>query len=87
MSEMSCFFKLSGTGCRAEIHILLDGENGREIGVCRTDAHSGVYQAKLLPVTGRHSVYFKIEQAARGWAAGMFEQRPLLDLEAFVFTK
>ena len=87
MSEMSCHFKLTGAGCRAEIHILLDGADGEEIGVCRTDTHDGVYSARVRPVTGRHSVYFKIEQEARGWSAEMFGQRSLFDLETFVFTK
>jgi hypothetical protein len=87
MSEMSVFFRIAGAGVRAEIHVLLDGEDGEEIGVCQTDTHDGVYKAKLRPVDGRHSVYFRIEHTCREWSSGMFDQRNLFDLEAFVFTK
>ena len=86
-SDMTCLFRVKGTGCKAEIHILIDSEDGEEIGICRTDAHDGVYAASVRPVTGRHSVFFRIEHAVRGWASGMFEQRNLLELEAFVFLK
>ena len=87
MSEMSVSFKLRGGGVFSEIHILLDREDGEEIGICPVETHDGVYTAKLRPVTGRHAVFFRIEHSARGWASAMFDNRWLFDLESFVFTK
>ncbi|MBQ4345876.1 MAG: family 43 glycosylhydrolase [Oscillospiraceae bacterium] len=79
--------QVTGSGCKAEIHIRLDDEDGEEIGVCMIDTHDGTYQTRVKPVTGRHSVYFVMDHAYHGWASQAFDQRQLFDLQAFVFMK
>ncbi len=79
--------QVTGSGCKAEIHIRLDGEEGEEIGVCMVDTHDGTYQTRVKPVTGRHSVYFVMDHAYDGWASDAFDNRELFDLQAFVFMK
>ena len=87
MSEMTCSFRVKSSGMRAEVHILLDSEDGEELGICLTGTQDGVYETKIRPVTGRHSLFFRIENPCRGWSAGMFQDRQLLELEAFVMTR
>ncbi|MGN0647583.1 MAG: family 43 glycosylhydrolase [Oscillospiraceae bacterium] len=84
---MTFAVQVSGSGCKAEIHIRIDGEDGEEIGVCETDTHDGTYQTKVKPVTGRHSVYLVMEHGYHGWASNAFDARQLFDLQAFVFMK
>lgn len=79
--------KIKGCGCPAKIHILIDGENGREIGICETGAADGVYSAKIENVTGTHSVFLKIQHNYSGWYSWPFDQRNILELESFVFMK
>ena len=87
MSDMTCSIKVKSSGMRAEIHILLDNEDGEELGICLTGTQDGVYAAGIRPVTGRHSLFFRIENPCRGWSAGMFQDRMLLEMEAFVITR
>ncbi len=88
-SKTSMLFsaKIHGTGCKAKIRILLDGENGDEIGFCEIKADDGVYSATVQNVTGRHAVYFVVETMLGGWFKEMFDGRPLFELEEFVFMK
>lgn len=80
--------KVTGAGCKGEIHILLDDyENGEEIGVCEIGTHDGEYRARVRKVTGRHSVFFKVNHIYEGWFAGAFDERNMFDLESFVFVK
>ncbi len=79
--------QVTGSGCKAEIHIHIDGEEGEEIGVCAIDTHDGCYQTKVKHITGRHSVYFVMEHAYHGWASDAFDSHQLFDLHSFVFMK
>ncbi|ADL49819.1 family 43 glycosylhydrolase [Clostridium cellulovorans] len=79
---------VKGTGCKAKIKILLDDyENGEEIGVCEIGADDGVYTAIVKNVTGRHALYFLVEDSFGGWFTDMFKGRHLFELESFVFMK
>lgn len=80
--------KVTGTGCQGQIHIVIDDyENGEEIGVCDIGTHDGVYQTRVKNVTGRHSVFLKVNHVYNGWFANAFNERNIFDLESFVFTK
>lgn len=79
--------KIKGCGCPAEIRIMIDGENGKEIGVCKTGTNDGVYSAEIKNVTGTHSVFFSIKHGYNGWYSEAFDNRNIFELEAFVFTK
>ena len=79
--------KVNGAGCNAAIRIMLDGENGEEIGKCIIGASNGTYTAVVKNVTGRHSVFFKIEHNYTGWFVDWYKDRHLFELESFVFMK
>ena len=77
-----------GGGCPGEIHILIDDyENGEEIGVLNIGTGDGEYGCRVKAVTGRHSVFFKINHVYTGWSARCFNDRNLFDLKAFIFKK
>ena len=78
-----------GHGCDSTIHILIDGEDGEEIGTCKVGRDSGVVTSVVKNVTGRHSVFFKVTTHYKelGWMAGYFEGKNLFELKSFVFTK
>ena len=86
-SEMTFAVRITGSGCRGEIHIRIDSEDGEEIGVCFTDTQDGVYKASVKNVVGRHSIYLAIEHAYHEWSAQMFDGRNIFDLHEFVFMK
>lgn len=88
-STMKFSVRVSGTGWRADIHILLDDyEKGREIGVCRTGPRDGEYTTTHVEaVAGRHAVFFKATHAYEGWYQDCFLQRHLFDTLSFVFMK
>ena len=73
------------------IHILIDGEDGEEIGICKVGRDSGVVKSVVKAVTGRHSVFFKITTGYGvekiGWMASCFEGKSLFELKNFVFMK
>ncbi len=79
--------KVNGTGCSATIKIFIDGENGTEIGECKIGSSGGTYTAVVKNVTGRHSVFFKIEHNYEGWFVDWYKERHLFELESFVFMK
>ncbi len=79
--------KVNGSGCNATIRIMIDGEDGTEIGQCVVGAGSGTYSAVVKNVTGRHSVFFKIEHNYTGWFVDWYKERNLFELESFVFMK
>ncbi len=79
--------KVNGTGCNATIRILIDGEDGEEIGRCTIGSASGVYSTVVKNVTGRHSVFFVIEHNYTGWFVDWYKDRHLFELESFVFMK
>lgn len=79
--------QIYGCGCDCCLHILIDGEQGREIGSCRIGHDSGVINAVVEAVTGRHAVFFKVTTEYSGWMAAYFEGRCLFELRSFVFMK
>lgn len=87
---MELMFKIRGMGCKSRIRIMIDDyENGKEIGVCNVDMGDGIYTAYVDLVTGRHSLFFVVEDAYDGWdwAKSLFDGRILFELESFVFNK
>lgn len=79
--------KINGCGMDCHLHILIDGENGEEIGCVDIGHDSGVINTIVKAVTGRHSVFFKITTDYTGWTKGYFDNRTLFELEEFVFMK
>lgn len=79
--------KVNGSGCNATIRIMLDGEDGTEIGKCVIGAAGGAYSAVVKNVTGRHSVFLKVEHNYTGWFVDWYKDRNLFELESFVFMK
>ena len=87
---MELAVKLHGTGCNGKLHVLIDDpENGREIGVVETGLSDGIYRNRVENVTGRHALYFKAEWTVPKdyWARQFMLDRPLFDIEEFVFLK
>ena len=80
--------QIIGGGCPCEIHILIDDyNNGEEIGVLDIGTADGEYTCRVKAVTGRHSVFFKINHTYTGWCTRYFTERNLFDFKAFVFKK
>ncbi|MBQ8597626.1 MAG: family 43 glycosylhydrolase [Lachnospiraceae bacterium] len=84
---MELSFKVKGTGCSSTIRVFIDGEEGTQIGTCEIGSGSGVYNCIVDNVTGRHALYFVVEHNYGGWYVEVFENRPLFELESFVFIK
>ncbi len=78
---------INGFGCDCHMHILIDGEDGEEIGVCEIGHDSGVVSTVVKNVTGRHSVFFRITTDYSGWTGDYFKTRMLFELKSFVFMK
>lgn len=79
--------KVNGMGMNCHLHILVDGEDGEEIGCVDIGHDGGVVKGIVKAVTGRHSVFFKITTDYTGWTKGYFDNRCLFELEEFVFLK
>ncbi|MCM1055050.1 MAG: family 43 glycosylhydrolase [Bacteroides sp.] len=75
------------SGCPAEIHILIDGEDGKEIGVCRIGTHDGEYKTVTENVCGRHSVFLKVNHPYKDWFSSVFDDRNLFDMISILFKK
>lgn len=78
---------VNGFGLDCEMHILLDSEDGEEIGSVKIGHDNGVVQTITKAVTGRHAIFFKITTQYHNWTAYMFENRCLFELKSFVFMK
>ncbi|MCC8043309.1 MAG: family 43 glycosylhydrolase [Oscillospiraceae bacterium] len=85
--KMKLSMLVSGCGASSDVHIMIDGEDGEEIGVCRVGEDDGIYTTDVKCVTGRHSLYFRADEACAGWFADMFKGRQLFELKEFVFIK
>lgn len=78
----------NGCGTDCHLHILIDGEDGEEIGVCDIGRNGGTVNAIVKNVTGRHSVFFRIStDYADDWTGAPFKNRCLFELKSFVFMK
>ncbi|MCM1577603.1 MAG: family 43 glycosylhydrolase [Ruminococcus sp.] len=77
-----------GTGCDSILHILIDGEDGEEIGCVNIGRNGGVVTARVKAVTGRHSVFFKVTSGyPLDWSGESFRNRCLFEMRSFVFIK
>jgi arabinoxylan arabinofuranohydrolase len=87
-STMEFSANVIGTGCKSKIRILIDDyEKGEEIGCCEIGAGDVVASTVVKNVTGRHAVYFIVEDSFGGFFTDMFKGRQLFDLISFVFSK
>lgn len=78
----------AGCGCDCTLHILIDGENGEEIGSAHIGRNGGVIETSVKAITGKHSVFFKVTtDYVEGWAGEPFRKRCLFELKNFVFMK
>ncbi|MDR0290713.1 MAG: family 43 glycosylhydrolase [Treponema sp.] len=79
---------IKGTGCKSKIRIVLDDyQSGAEIGQCGIGMDDGVYSAIVKNVSGRHGVFFIVEDCFGGGFYDMLKGRRLFDLVSFVFMK
>lgn len=88
---MELSLKIRGCGSGGQVRILIDDWNkGDEIGRCDIGADDAVINTVVQCVTGRHALYFVFEDKYGNcvdWAKGSFENRPVCELEGFVFHK
>ncbi|MBD5156642.1 MAG: family 43 glycosylhydrolase [Butyrivibrio sp.] len=78
---------VNGTGCDSRMKLLIDAEDGEEIGECVIGRDGGVAKAVVRNVTGRHALFFKVETDYTGWTSDMFAGRNLFEFKSFVFMK
>lgn len=79
--------KVNGFGCDCTLHILIDDENGEEIGQCSIGHDNTLLHTRVKSVSGRHALFFKVTTAYSGWTAEYFKNRTLFELKSFVFMK
>jgi arabinoxylan arabinofuranohydrolase len=82
--------KIRGCGSRGKMRILIDDySTGEEIGCCDIGANDAIVNTLVKSVTGRHSVFLVFEDAYNcwDWARGSFVDRPICELDGFVFHK
>ncbi|MBQ9948116.1 MAG: family 43 glycosylhydrolase [Oscillospiraceae bacterium] len=84
---MQIRIKMRGMGSKGRIRILLDADDGEEIGSVEFGEGDGVIGARVKAVTGRHALYFIAEDSYEGWFADSMKGRQLLQLQEFVFIK
>ncbi|MDE6727194.1 MAG: family 43 glycosylhydrolase [Oscillospiraceae bacterium] len=85
---MELSINVTRMGCDSVLHILIDGENGEEIGLIKIGRDGGVVTERIKAVTGRHSVFFKVDtEYPRDWSGESFRNRYLFELRSFVFMK
>jgi hypothetical protein len=84
---MEFAMQVNGCGCDCDVHILLDGEDGEELGQLHVGLGGGTLNAVVKAVTGRHAIYFKVTTDYSGWMGEMFKNRCLFELKQFVFMK
>ncbi len=80
-----------GMGCESTMRILIDDcETGEEIGRCNIGADDSVITIRVKNVTGKHAIYFVIEDSYGEYGeffAQMFKGRQLFELISFTFSK
>ena len=84
---MQVRLKVRGCGSRGRIRILLDGENGEELGTVEFSEDGGVIGGRIKAASGRHSVFLVAESGYEGWFADSMKGRQLFMLDSFVFMK
>lgn len=84
---MQIRLKVRGTGAGGKLHILLDSEDGEELGTVDFGRGDGVIGGRIKAATGRHALFFKAEDCYDGWFAESMKGRHLLELVEFVVIK
>lgn len=84
---MQVRLKVRGCGSRGRIRILLDGENGEDLGTVEFSEDGGVIGGRIKAASGRHSVFLVAESGYEGWFADSMKGRQLFMLDSFVFMK
>ena len=85
---MEISVNVNGLGCDSILHVLIDGEDGGEIGQLRIGRDGGIVTERVKIVTGRHSVFFKVTtEYPNDWSGESFRNRYLFELRSFVFMK
>lgn len=85
---MQLSVNVSGMGCDSILHVMIDGENGEEIGQIKIGRDGGVITGTVKAVTGRHSVFFKVDtEYPHDWSGESFRTRYLFEFKSFVFMK
>lgn len=84
---MQIRLKIRPLGCAGKIRILIDGEDGEELGSADFSESSSVIGGRIKAVTGRHSVYLIAEDNYDGWFKDSMNGRHLFMLDSFVFMK
>jgi arabinoxylan arabinofuranohydrolase len=84
---MTLLMEVRGLGETGRIRVMLDDpEAGQELGTLSFGGNSELLKLRTSCVTGRHAVYFVLEDLRRQDEWG-FRSRELLQVECFVFTK
>lgn len=85
---MELELKVIPRGCHGKIHVIIDNyTDGEEICTIWFDRSSNVLHGITKTVTGRHAIFFAVEDGYMGWSKESFNCRQLFDLIAFVFLK
>ncbi len=85
---MELSINVNGMGCDSILHVLIDGEDGEEIGQLRIGRNGGIITERVKAVTGRHSVFFKVStEYPHDWSGESFRSRYLFEMKSFVFMK
>ena len=84
---MEIAFDIKGRGMKSKIEIYADGEDGELLGSCEIDTAEGAYKARIKALSGRHSIFFKINHIYHGFFCDCFKDRELFDLKSFTFIK
>lgn len=84
---MQIRLKVRGCGSKGRIRVLLDGENGEELGTVDFGEDGGVIGGRIKAASGRHSVFLIAESGYEGWFADSMKGRQLFMLDSFIFMK
>jgi hypothetical protein len=80
--------KVRGCGSKGKLKIFIDDySSGEEIGSCDIGADNGIVSTAVKAVTGKHSVFFVFNDEYEGYFGQFFKDRPICELEGFVFHK
>lgn len=87
-STMLLSMHLISCGASGTIHVLLDDyKSGEEIGIIEFNGSDEIITARVKNVTGRHALYFLFQDKLATCLLCQAVERPLCQLEEFVFMK
>ena len=88
---MKIALKVRGMGTVAKVAVYADDyKNSEPVGYVDIGTGDGVYTGVVKSLTGRHSIYFvptAFSDELADWIADYFKNKPLFELEEFVFMK